>query len=140
MPKITAGETHPKIPNHTSARLSPQNILRIRNTPEGGDRRNWSKSLTAGCHKNYKGHTDVYGRMKWDAPASTLTTKCISYSNGRFGHPEQDRAISIREAARLQTFPDSFVFCGSLLSCARQVGNAVPPLMAQRISESFVQS
>lgn len=140
LPRIAAGETHPTIANHTSAKLSPKNILRIQNTPEGGDRRNWPESLTAGCHKNYKGHTDVYGRMKWNAPSSTLTTKCTSYSNGRFGHPEQDRAISVREAARLQTFPDSFIFYGSLLSCARQVGNAVPPLMAQRISESFIQN
>lgn len=140
LPEIAAGETHSTIANHSSAKLSPQNILRIKNTPEGGDRRHWPKHLTAGCHQNYKGHTDVYGRMKWDAPASTLTTKCISYSNGRFGHPEQNRAISVREAARLQTFPDNFIFYGSLFSCARQVGNAVPPLMAERISESFIQN
>lgn len=138
LPEIEAGESHSKIPNHASAKLSSQNLIRIKNTPEGGDRRNWPESLKAGCHINYNGHTDVYGRMKWDSPASTLTTKCISYSNGRFGHPSQDRAISVREAARLQTFPDKFVFIGSLTSCARQVGNAVPPLMAERISESFI--
>lgn len=139
LPPIEAGEQHPKIANHVAARLSPENLLRIRHTPEGGDRRDWPVHLKTGCHKNYKGHTDVYGRMKWDAPASTLTTRCISYSNGRFGHPEQDRAISVREAARLQTFPDNFVFTGSLTSCARQVGNAVPPLMAKKISECFIQ-
>lgn len=137
LPPISAGETHVEIPNHIAANLSSSNLQRIRNTPEGGDRRDWPNKIKIGCHKNYKGHTDVYGRMKWDAPASTLTTRCISYSNGRFGHPEQDRAISVREAARLQTFPDNFIFSGSLNSCARQVGNAVPPLMAQRISECF---
>lgn len=75
--------------------------------------------------------------MSWDNLAPTLTTKCISYSNGRFGHPEQDRALSIREAARLQTFPDNFKFSGGLVSCSRQVGNAVPPLMAKTIAKHF---
>jgi DNA (cytosine-5)-methyltransferase 1 len=139
LPPIDAGEQHTEIANHAAAKLSPENLIRIKHTPEGGDRRDWPAYLKSGCHKKYKGHTDVYGRMRWDAPASTLTTRCISYSNGRFGHPEQDRAISVREAARLQTFPDSFIFTGSVTSCARQVGNAVPPLMAQKISECFIQ-
>lgn len=134
---ISAGETHSVIPNHIAAKLSLKNLNRIKRTPEGGDRRDWPKKMLIGCHKNYKGHTDVYGRMRWNAPASTLTTKCISYSNGRFGHPEQNRAISAREAARLQTFPDDFVFSGALGSTARQIGNAVPPLMAERLSECF---
>ncbi|WP_017326429.1 DNA cytosine methyltransferase [Synechococcus sp. PCC 7336] len=138
LPAIKAGERHQTIPNHAAFNLSEQNLIRIQHTPEGGDRRDWPEGLRVGCHKNYQGHTDVYGRMKWDEPASTLTTRCISYSNGRFGHPEQHRAISVREAARLQTFPDDFVFYGNLGSCARQVGNAVPPLMAQRFSESFI--
>jgi len=137
LPKIKAGEKHARIPNHVAAKLSPLNLLRIQNTPEGGDRRDWPESLMAGCHKNYTGHTDVYGRMYWDRPASTLTTRCISYSNGRFGHPEQNRALSVREAARLQTFPDSFVFSGSLISTAKQVGNAVPPRMAEALASCF---
>ena len=91
------------------------------------------KSRKAG----FRGFTDVYGRLKWEAPAPALTTRCISYSNGRFGHPHQDRAISVREAACLQTFPLSFVFTGSLNSQARQVGNAVPALLAQRFGESI---
>ena len=138
LPPLEAGERHVSIPNHVAAQLSEQNLLRIRSTPEGGDRRDWPDNLRVGCHADYKGHIDVYGRMKWDAPASTLTTKCISYSNGRFGHPEQDRAISLREAARLQTFPDEFVFTGALASAARQIGNAVPPLMAEKLSECFM--
>jgi len=137
LPAISAGETHHTIPNHTSAKLSDLNLCRIQNTPEGGDRRNWPENLKVGCHKNYRGHTDVYGRMSWGKPASTLTTRCISYSNGRFGHPEQDRAISVREAARIQTFPDSFIFSGAMNSTAKQVGNAVPPRMAQALTECF---
>lgn len=139
LPPLEAGQKHPSIPNHAAANLSEDNLLRIKVTPEGGDRRDWPDSLKVGCHQDYTGHSDVYGRMKWDSPASTLTTKCISYSNGRFGHPVQNRAISVREAARLQTFPDQFIFIGNLGSCARQVGNAVPPLMAKIISEAFVK-
>jgi DNA (cytosine-5)-methyltransferase 1 len=79
---------------------------------------------------------DVYGRMFWDRPAPTITTRFISFSNGRFGHPEEDRAISIREGATLQTFPKEFVFHGtSLGSLARQIGNAVPPALAERIGQ-----
>ena len=77
--------------------------------------------------------------MSWDAPASGLTTRCTSYSNGRFGHPEQDRAISIREAACLQTFPDDFVFKGSMASMARQIGNAVPAHLANLIGQQCIE-
>ena len=76
--------------------------------------------------------------MAWDAPASGLTTRCISYSNGRFGHPEQDRAISLREAVCLQTFPESFTFAGSMGSAARQIGNAVPPKLTETIGRQCI--
>ena len=75
--------------------------------------------------------------MHWDRPASGLTTRCISLSNGRFGHPEQHRAISVREAASIQTFPDDFEFFGTLNSMARQIGNAVPVTLAQVFGEMF---
>jgi DNA (cytosine-5)-methyltransferase 1 len=127
-------------PDHAAMRLSAANKARIRATPEGGDRRSWDKSLVSDCHLLHGGHTDAYGRMWWDKPASGLTTRCLSYSNGRFGHPEQDRAMSLREAALLQTFPSSFRFKGSLTSRGRQVGNAVPPLMARRIAQALVKS
>nr|VFK21242.1 MAG: DNA (cytosine-5)-methyltransferase 1 [Candidatus Kentron sp. LPFa] len=131
-PPLDAGETHPEIPNHRAARLSGRNLARLRNTPEGEMRRDfWPEELQLPCYSKYGGHTDVYGRMRWDAPATGLTTRCISLSNGRFGHPKQDRAISVREAAALQTFPDDFVFSGSLNAQARQIGNAVPPLLAE---------
>ncbi|MGW0353613.1 DNA cytosine methyltransferase [Nocardia nova] len=140
LPPIGDGETHPDDPDHTTMRLSELNKKRILATPEGGDRRNWPEDLILSCHSAHGGHTDTYGRLWWDRPASGLTTRCISYSNGRFGHPEQHRAISVREAASLQTFPDHFNFSGSLTSKARQVGNAVPPLMAQRIGEALASS
>ena len=129
LPGIDAGETHAAIPDHRAARLSELNLERIQATPEGGGHRDWPKALRLECHKKTAGYTDVYGRMSWDRPASGLTTRCISYSNGRFGHPEQDRAISVREAACLQTFPMDFRLCGNLNSMARQIGNAVPSLL-----------
>lgn len=138
-PPIAAGETHPEIPNHRAARLSELNLQRIRVTPPGGGRFDWPDELRLNCHLGeYNGHTDVYGRMHWDRPASGLTTRCISLSNGRFGHPEQDRAISVREAASIQTFADDFVFFGSLNSMARQIGNAVPVLIAEVFGQHFI--
>ncbi len=127
LPRIEAGQSHPEVSDHRAASLSPLNLKRIRATPEGGGNRDWlEEDLRLECHKKATGYTDAYGRMSWDRPASGLTTRCISYSNGRFGHPEQDRAISVREAACLQTFPMDFRFSGNLSSMARQIGNAVP--------------
>jgi DNA (cytosine-5)-methyltransferase 1 len=131
-PRIAAGEAHKDIPNHIARRLSELNLKRMRHTPkDGGSRKDWPQELWLECHKNKAGHTDVYGRMPWDSPSPTLTCKCNSVSNGRFGHPEQDRAISLREAASLQTFPEDFVFYGSNTNITRHIGNAVPPLMAE---------
>ena len=92
------------------------------------------------CHKTFKGHTDVYGRMKWDEPSPTLTVKCFSLSNGRFGHPEQDRAISLREAAALQTFADDYIFYGSVQEIGRQIGNAVPVLLAKVLGKYILDN
>jgi DNA (cytosine-5)-methyltransferase 1 len=140
LPEIVAGETSNQDPDHQAMALSPLNLQRIKATPEGGGRLDWPKRLYLECHKNHNGHTDVYGRLRWDAPASGLTTHCISYSNGRFGHPDQHRAISVREAACLQTFPRDYKFFGRMGSRARQIGNAVPPLMAQRIAEAIIRN
>ena len=145
LPPIEAGEASSKDPIHRAAALSDLNLQRIRALSEGKGRESWSDELKLACHtviregqtEVYGGHTDVYGRMKWDRPASGLTTRCISLSNGRFGHPEQNRAISVREAARLQTFPRDFILKGSYSSMARQIGNAVPVLLAQRFGEHF---
>ena len=130
LPPIDAGEEHATVLNHRAAGLSERNLERIRSTAEGGGHRDWPEQLKLDCHKNTTGYSDVYGRMAWDRPATALTTRCNSYSNGRFGHPDQDRAISIREAACLQTFPLDFRFEGSLASMARQIGNAVPVRLA----------
>jgi DNA (cytosine-5)-methyltransferase 1 len=141
LPAIKAGETHPTIKNHISAGLSQKNLERLTATPEGGDRRNWREPhlehLILECHKKIdadkdkRGHMDVYGRMRKYQPANTLTTRCISISNGRFAHPDQNRGLSVREAACLQTFPMDFEFIGGLNSTARQVGNAVPVELAR---------
>lgn len=140
LPHDVDGPEAGKISSHKAMRLSRLNRQRIETTPEGGDRRNWPKRLWPDCHRDgFRGHTDVYGRLSWDKPAPTLTTKCISYSNGRFGHPSEHRALTAREAARLQTFADSFQFVGGLTSQARQIGNAVPVLLARQFGRHFVE-
>jgi len=134
-PELRAGESHPETPNHVAACLEPRNLERLRHTPhDGGDRRTWPEHLTLECHRNRReAYTDVYGRMAWDAPAPTLTGRCRSLSNGRYGHPVQDRAISLREAAALQSFADSYVFYGSNTHIAIQIGNAVPVGFAEKL-------
>lgn len=139
LPRNVEGPQAAAISSHRAMRLTRLNRERIKATPEGGDRRDWPKRLWPDCHSGgFGGHTDVYGRLSWDKPAPTLTTKCISYSNGRFGHPSEHRAITAREAARLQTFADSFEFSGGLTSQARQIGNAVPVLLARQFGRHFV--
>lgn len=141
LPEIKAGEKHPKDPMHASASLAEINLTRLEHTPhDGGDRKSWPENLILECHKNTKGHIDVYGRMKWDWPSPTMTGGCVMISKGRFGHPEQNRAISLREAARLQTFPDSFKFIGNFGEIAKQIGNAVPPLLAKRAADVLLRS
>ena len=139
LPRIGAGEEHPGDALHRAAALSELNLERIAATPEGGGSRDWPKRLKYERHRGKRGWSDVCGRMRWDAPAPTLTTRCMSYTSGRFGHPEQDRAISVREAACLQTFPRSFRFEGSVKEVVRQIGNAVPPRFARLAGNAFVE-
>jgi DNA (cytosine-5)-methyltransferase 1 len=141
-PPLCAGERRDDIPNHWAAKLEAKNLERIRAVPsDGGDLRSVSVRLRPPSRKSFGnyghgGFFDVYGRMKWDAPAPTLTTRCNSFSNGRYGHPEQDRAISIREAAALQTFPDNYVFhVGTQNDAAKLVGNAVPVNLAFHLAK-----
>jgi len=139
-PVIRAGSKHKKIPNHQSRGLSRRNkrrLLRIRK--DGGTRFDLPSRLRLNCHKKHNGHTDVYGRMKWNETAPALTCKCTSLSNGRFGHPTQLRAISVREAAALQTFPDNYVFYGNLADATKWVGNAVPPQLAKVFGEQIIR-
>ncbi len=140
LPKIAAGQRDPMIPNHCAADLTEVNLRRLRLTPcDGGGRLDWPQSLVLDCHKKRAGHEDVYGRMRWDAPAPTLTCRCFSISNGRYGHPEQDRAISLREAASLQSFADDYRFFGaSQKSLGEQIGNAVPVGLAEAVGRHIL--
>ena len=137
-PRISAGGQSATVANHKAACISSKNLKRLAHTPpDGGGRLDWPNHLILDCHRGeYKGHSDVYGRMLWDAPAPTLTCKCYSISNGRYGHPDQDRAISLREAARLQSFDDKYVFYGdSQAEIGAQIGNAVPVKMAEALAK-----
>ncbi|HDF2327477.1 TPA: DNA cytosine methyltransferase [Morganella morganii] len=138
LPKIKDGESDSSIPDHQSASLNELNKLRIKCTPEGKGRESWPDELKLKCHSQHSGHKDVYGRLAWNKPSSVLTTRCTSYSNGRFGHPEQNRALSLREAALLQTFPMSYKFFGNFNAKAKQIGNAVPPLMSEVVGRHLL--
>ena len=138
---IRAGDEDPSTPNHCAAGLSSTNLQRIRETPsDGGSRRDWPERLKLDCHRKTLGFSDVYGRMWWDRVAPTLTSRCNSLSNGRFGHPEQDRAISLREAAALQTFPDDYEFFGAKNRIARWIGNAVPVSFAEALGAAAIEA
>jgi len=117
---------------HQAPRHKEIVLQRLRHIPhDGGGRKSLPDSLVLQCHKSHSGHWDVYGRMRWDKPSPTLTTGCTNVTRGRFAHPEEDRAITLREAARLQTFPDWYRFGGARSEIASQIGNAVPPLLAE---------
>jgi DNA (cytosine-5)-methyltransferase 1 len=141
LPKIGAGEECAETPNHKTRALSPLNLKRISHVPKnGGSRTSFPDELVLECHKKFKGHKDVYGRMKSDEPSPTVTTRCISITNGRFGHPTENRGISLREAARLQTFPDEFIFHGeNLQTNSKMIGNAVPVEIAKIFGQHIKQ-
>lgn len=138
-PAVAHGESHGTVPNHVASGLSKKNVRRMRLTPRDGGSRRDVRGMTLKCHRGHDGHSDVYGRMRWDSPAPTLTCRCNSISNGRFAHPDQDRGMTIREAAAIQTFPEDYVFHGATMERnAAHVGNAVPVLMAERLGMAFV--
>lgn len=140
-PPIQAGVMDRSDFQHSTAKITPINLNRLANTPlDGGDRTAWANNekLQLNCYINHDGHTDVYGRMAWDRPSPTITTKFCSISNGRYGHPEQLRAISLREGATLQSFPRNYIFYSrGQGSIAKMIGNAVPPLLAKSIGETI---
>lgn len=141
LPSISAGQRYSDdtIKNHDCANLSDINIRRMQIIRvNGGTRTSLPPDLVLNCHKKYSGHTDVYGIMNPDEPAPTITGGCLSYSKGRFGHPFEDRAISVREAARLQTFPDDYIFGSSLTKAALQIGNAVPIKLVEASAEAIL--
>ena len=143
--RLKAGETHPDDPLHSASSLSELNTRRIRASSAGGTWRDWPPELRADCHRRDTGETypSVYGRMEWDAPAPTITTQCFGYGNGRFGHPEQDRAISLREAAMLQTLPRTYRLLApgerpTFAVLGRLIGNAVPVRIGEVVAQSLV--
>ncbi len=143
---IKAGTSSKKDRLHKSATLSKVNLKRIKKSVPGGSWRDWDKNLRADCHRKETGNTyvSVYARMEWDKPAPTITTQFFSFGTGRFGHPEQDRALSIREGAILQTFPGKYKFIPStspveLKSLGRYIGNAVPVRLGEIIGESIIK-
>ena len=130
------GSEHPTISLHRRDRLSAKNIERLQALKPGQGRDFLPPELLADCHKvrsNIIGHRNVYGRMPWDDVSPTITARFDSFTRGMFGHPEQNRSISLREGAMLQTFPEDFVFVGNKVEVARQIGNAVPVAMAMAI-------
>ncbi len=143
---INAGEASKEDPMHKSVKLSDINLKRIEQSIPGGTWRDWDENLILSCHKKSSGksYPSVYGRMEWDKPAPTVTTKFYGYGNGRFGHPEQNRAISYREGALLQTFPNDYKFLDPLEPVTTkklgiQIGNAVPVKLGEVIGNSIIQ-
>ena len=143
---LSAGETDSKDSLHSACKLSDLNLQRIKASKPGGTWRDWDRSLVARCHMKETGATypSVYGRMEWDAPAPTVTTQCFGYGNGRFGHPEQHRAITLREAALLQTFPKSYRFLKNgervrFNILGRLIGNAVPVRLGEVVAKSLTR-
>lgn len=144
LPSIEDGEVHDVDKLHKSWKLSPINKERIKQSKPGGTWLDWDKRLLLNCHKKKGGFTykTVYGRMEWDKPASTITTQFFNYGTGRFGHPSQDRALSLREGALLQTFPKSYIFVPkgkeiSFSEIGRYIGNALPVKLGKVIARSI---
>jgi len=147
LPKLEAGGACSKDHLHTAASLSDINLKRIRASIPGGTWRDWPVELRSPCHRRPTGKTysGVYARMKWQDPSPTMTTQCYGYGNGRFGHPEQDRAISLREAAIFQSFPKRYKFLPpeekiSFVEVGRWIGNAVPVKLAEAIGKHIVKT
>lgn len=141
---LGAGEAAPGDKLHVSSALTEKNLQRIRASKPGGTWRDWPEHLVADCHRAESGRTypGVYGRMEWDKPAPTMTTQCYGFGNGRFGHPEQDRAISLREAAIIQSFPRDYKFVPKdgevkFTTLGRLIGNAVPVELGRAIARSI---
>lgn len=144
LPAIPAGGADDVDELHTASRLSDINLRRIRASMPGGSWTEWDDDLIAACHKveSGRGYRSVYGRMRFDEPSPTITTQFFGFGNGRFGHPEQDRGLSLREGAILQSFPPGYVFTRPgervhFKALGRLIGNAVPVVLGQAIGRSI---
>ena len=147
LPPLHAGEINDLDPLHRCRNLSKLNMERIKQSKPGGTWKDWDEKLLLEAYKKKSGQSfgSVYGRLEWDKPANTITTQFLGIGNGRFGHPEQNRALSLREGALLQTFPKEYMFvdpeCGdscSVEQIALQIGNAVPPKLGEIIGTSIL--
>lgn len=144
LPEVESGEKNDIDPLHVTAKLSIRNLNRIKLSKPGGTWKDWPFDLRCKCHQVDSGqtYTSVYGRMEWDKIAPTMTTQFYCYGTGRYGHPEQDRALTLREGAMLQSFPENYQFIDpnktfSLKDIARHIGNAVPVRLGEVIGMSI---
>jgi len=143
--QVAAGIADEKDPLHRSPKLSATNLKRIQHSKPGGTWLDWPSDLRLDCHKKASGasYSESYGRMSWDKPAPTITTKFYNLGSGRFGHPEQDRALTLREGAMLQTFPATYEFFAegaevNLADVGRLIGNAVPVSLGRAVGEAVL--
>lgn len=143
LPKLRAGGVDRNDPLHRASGMSAINLRRIRSARPGGTWRDWDERIVAACHTKGtgRGYSSVYGRMRADEPSPTLTTQFFGFGNGRFGHPTQHRALSLREGALLQTFPPNYRFVApgeeiAFKTIGRLIGNAVPVALARAIARS----
>ncbi|WP_022907634.1 DNA cytosine methyltransferase [Curtobacterium sp. B18] len=145
LPALRHGETDPDDALHKARRLTPLNLERIQASRPGGTWRDWPEELLAPCHRKSSGASfqAFYGRMEWDKPSPTITTQSFNFGTGRFGHPEQDRSLTLREAAMLQGFPRGYEFAPkgvapALSTVGKLIGNAVPPPFGRAVGEVFI--
>ncbi len=144
LPPVKAGEICKTDPLHKTTKLSDINLKRMKASKPNGTWLDWSDELKLACHMKDTGNTykSVYGRMAWDEPSSTITTQFYNFGTGRFGHPKQNRALTIREAAILQTFPDNYKFYKNkkevyIKRLGVHIGNAVPVELGFVIGKSI---
>lgn len=145
--QLKIGESDPDDPLHVAPLLSPLNLKRLQATPhDGGTRQEWPDNLVLDCHRKKSGerYFSIYGRMWWDKPAPTMTTLCTGIGNGRFGHPKQDRSITLREAALFQSFPRRYEFWPlkqklNKSAVSKLIGNAVPPKLAKALGKEIIR-
>jgi DNA (cytosine-5)-methyltransferase 1 len=146
LPELVSGGEDPRDPLHRTRALKEINLKRIRASTPGGTWEEWPEELRAPCHRKATGASfrNVYARMEWDKPAPTITTLAHNFGTGRFGHPDQDRVISLREAAMLQGFPRKYRFVEPkakvhFVHLGRLIGNAVPPPLGQAIGGTLME-
>lgn len=144
LPPVEAGEQHPSDPMHVAPSCAGQSLARMRAIPKDGG--SWTEIPEELAHlripsmnaKKPGSFPDIYGRLAWDRPAPTVTRECSHPGNGRYSHPEQDRLLTVREMALIQGFPEDYYFKGSLSFKYRQIGDAVPPMVAEQIARAIL--